>query len=583
METENMFFRSFDLDFRIRRLSYIRKTIEKAISKKDVIHLYFGLFNGKGYTLWHDDFLQAIISFYQQIGNSLKSYYLLKEKLLSFGEENPLYETLLFLIRELSCLDETPETPNSQELPTAEVCKKLKHFIDSVNTPSNGLEKHEELKPPCKVTSKTIKSYISRMYSDAGESNVSETVIYSLMSVLDDVIADQKNKHEHGTFNASEQMYDAFSQLSETYPEIAGRVRFIYDFGYDLYDATTFQLLASGDYGEGNVVDIYRISPPDATSLWDESTKKKSKLAGSSLAAFGGFLDREWRRNDILWGRLDGAERIITALLPEKLPAASDEQKENNSKRKVARKEYIRKAQNIILREVLDEWLEELELAKLKSQKDKQQYELLMPIREALDIDDQQEDENGEYEWEKVFKKRYDFHRELEPEPNLRRLGRGAGILSSMIERLDDGKGIGGKISEYLKKLNWILLGMLDFSTPKTMAGVLASYWLQLLMLVSVVMISLGYLFDSQNASLKYFGFALLAIDIVVLMLRQLLATWVHKIKVSHRIMVWWRLGVSIFSLLFLSGLIILSYMVSKNWQAFWPVFQKVFRGLFTL
>src|SRR4029453_3843423 len=37
---------------------------------------------------------------------------------------------------------------------------------------------------------------------------------------------------------------------------------------------------------------------------------------GRTLMSFGAFLDESWRRNDMLWGRLDGAERIISALLP---------------------------------------------------------------------------------------------------------------------------------------------------------------------------------------------------------------------------------------------------------------------------
>jgi hypothetical protein len=34
---------------------------------------------------------------------------------------------------------------------------------------------------------------------------------------------------------------------------------------------------------------------------------------------FGAFLDRQWRRNDILWGRLDGAERLIAAVTQRSL------------------------------------------------------------------------------------------------------------------------------------------------------------------------------------------------------------------------------------------------------------------------
>jgi hypothetical protein len=40
------------------------------------------------------------------------------------------------------------------------------------------------------------------------------------------------------------------------------------------------------------------------------------RLAGVSLGHFGGFLDRAWRRNDMLWGRLDAAERLIAVLVP---------------------------------------------------------------------------------------------------------------------------------------------------------------------------------------------------------------------------------------------------------------------------
>jgi hypothetical protein len=58
------------------------------------------------------------------------------------------------------------------------------------------------------------------------------------------------------------------------------------------------------------------------------------------LGNFGGFLDESWRKNDILWGRLDGSERIITALLPGP----------DNSER---RAQLIKRAQEIIVREEL--------------------------------------------------------------------------------------------------------------------------------------------------------------------------------------------------------------------------------------
>lgn len=41
----------------------------------------------------------------------------------------------------------------------------------------------------------------------------------------------------------------------------------------------------------------------------------EAKLAGMKLNHFGGFLKRSWRANDWLWGRLDGVEHLLRALL----------------------------------------------------------------------------------------------------------------------------------------------------------------------------------------------------------------------------------------------------------------------------
>ena len=78
----------------------------------------------------------------------------------------------------------------------------------------------------------------------------------------------------------------------------------------------TFPLFYQTDVGEADVVEVIRVSPEDAKTLIDEGTSGCRKLAGTAIGHFGAFLDQLWRKNDILWGRLDGAERIITAILP---------------------------------------------------------------------------------------------------------------------------------------------------------------------------------------------------------------------------------------------------------------------------
>ena len=84
------------------------------------------------------------------------------------------------------------------------------------------------------------------------------------------------------------------------------------------YDLVTYPVQYGTDVGEANIVDVFRVSPEDAVELMNERKTGRRKLAGTALASFGAFLDEGWRKNDMLWGRLDGAERLITALLPEK-------------------------------------------------------------------------------------------------------------------------------------------------------------------------------------------------------------------------------------------------------------------------
>jgi patatin-related protein len=103
-------------------------------------------------------------------------------------------------------------------------------------------------------------------------------------------------------------------------PPLRGLLRWYYD-AFEQIDAMLLPLTYP-DLGEVNPVEIIRISPQDATSLIDEEDdpNNRRKLAGTSVHHFGGFLDRKFRANDILWGRLDGAERIIETTLPPDHP-----------------------------------------------------------------------------------------------------------------------------------------------------------------------------------------------------------------------------------------------------------------------
>jgi patatin-related protein len=69
------------------------------------------------------------------------------------------------------------------------------------------------------------------------------------------------------------------------------------------------------DIKEKELIQTIRISPNDAQMAFGKGKTVKDKLAGETLYAFGGFFKKSWRSNDILWGRLDGQNRLIEALV----------------------------------------------------------------------------------------------------------------------------------------------------------------------------------------------------------------------------------------------------------------------------
>ena len=74
-------------------------------------------------------------------------------------------------------------------------------------------------------------------------------------------------------------------------------------------------LLAANVYGglrQRDRIEHAQISPKGGSNT---GVPPENKLAGTTLGHFGGFLDRGWRRNDLMWGRLDGAEALIRGVL----------------------------------------------------------------------------------------------------------------------------------------------------------------------------------------------------------------------------------------------------------------------------
>jgi len=140
---------------------------------------------------------------------------------------------------------------------------------------------------------------------------LTENVKRELARVIDNARGDVSN--------ALRPLKDAAAEQQPRWERFLRETIWYYYIYFEDFDQVSYPILYSTAVGEeADVIDVFRVSPVDATSLIDESDpqKKVHKLAGTTLGNFGAFFERKFRINDIMWGRLDGAERIIAALLP---------------------------------------------------------------------------------------------------------------------------------------------------------------------------------------------------------------------------------------------------------------------------
>jgi patatin-related protein len=315
---------------------------------------------------------------------------------------------------------------------------------------------------------------------------------------------------------------------------------------FDDYDQVRFPIMYGTDGGETDAVEIFRISPEDAPSLINEREESQKpngrlKLAGTTLHHFGAFLDRVWRQNDIMWGRLDGAERLITAMMPYPYDAH-------------VRNALIKEAHAIILREEL-------------STESRAQLSMLMsealirassgePIEEAIKrvtgeltdsvtgrtrlatamtaIFDDELIKNDDEKLLTFVRLGYKVNRRLEPKAVLEIISRSTQTIGGIFENLANKNGLDGRSLAWIARLGQFFWGLVQVAVPNSILRNLATHWLKLLYLFEIVVIVGGILLARPGA--QQFGWLAFGITAFLNVLKLLLTDLMRGRHVVKRV-----------------------------------------------
>ena len=291
---------------------------------------------------------------------------------------------------------------------------------------------------------------------------------------------------------------------------------------YEDYDLLTYPIMYETGIGEADAIDIVRISPEDAKQLIDERKTGCHKLAGSALGHFGAFLARQWRQNDILWGRLDGAERMISALLPDH----------------PLRTQLIGEAQAQIIYETIAPMgeqerqallAESLMRTKTRKAEPNQLDDFIHRLSNNCTTDPALNQKINELinpnELRQFYEDNFRTRSKLEPESALRSAARATTVIGKILDSLSKNRGVSSKYSLWIVRLGQIFWALVEVAVPRSFPDLVFRHWLKLVYFLEVLLIAGSTLLlakEVQQFALTAFGITA-AVHLAVLILRDLI------------------------------------------------------------
>lgn len=350
----------------------------------------------------------------------------------------------------------------------------------------------------------------------------------ALAGVVRDGLAGPDGTWIRGTIGAAEQSGGALRARGSDGPvEAATRaaVSYFYDF-YDDYDLITFPILyATGSGEELDRVEVVRVSPEDALSLVGTRERARHKLAGNALAHFGAFLDRGWRMNDVLWGRLDGAERIIATLLPGERNAAVRDELIRDAHLAILADEF-RPADRDVLCQLLSDAMAregstDAAEQQLRSMAARKPGARINPVLQAALRSSLEPATLHEF-----FRSSYQVSRHLDPQAAVRNLARSTRVVGGMLEGMAAAYRVDRRPFAWVTRLGRVFWGLVEVAVPGSFWNLLFRHWLKLLYLFGVLMVVAGALF--LNSGVRDVGIGVLLLTVTAHFATALLGDFMH-------------------------------------------------------
>ena len=577
--TANKFLYEFDLAFPIRRINYLRNKADAiyrqepdAMTLIKILAQSYGIdLDKEPLTPIQEKALQSeVLSFkrtfndlfieLRRSGRSLRSRHAGKEK--TDGQPkvsaSPVKDHVHELMRQIElAVREVSPNPNSPSLvldyflgrregdtesrsykgesPEEECARRTQNFLN--------MKGHEHLLEQFDITAEALKKNVIDAKKEAEDKSIA---LFTSKSTGEKV---------SGDLRIDSIIWIARNAMAHYYQN------------YEDYDLLVYPIMYDTEVGEADAIDIIRISPEDAKQLINERATGSQKLAGSALGHFGAFLAKQWRQNDILWGRLDGAERMITALLPNH----------------PLRKQLIGEAHAEIVCETISKLgpdekhallAEALMRTKTRKSDENQLDDYIQRLfnNSASDpaLHARLQELINPTQLRQFYQDKFKERSKLEPESALRSAARATTVVGKILDSLSKQRGVNSKGTMWVVRLGQVFWSLVEVAVPRSFPDLLFRHWLKLVYFLELLLFAGSTILiatEVQRFALVAFAITV-SVHLAVLLLRDLIQSrnrWINLLKAVG--------GAVLVSLIVAGGLAVGAVLgIEFAWNAIWSV-----------